>query len=57
MGDSKEKIQKNYQVRITEYAYQNIDDITSYTVALIKRQLLRYACSKIGHLRKVNSQF
>jgi plasmid stabilization system protein ParE len=39
MGDSKEKIQKTYQVRITEYAYQNIDDITSY-IAFINHQPL-----------------
>jgi plasmid stabilization system protein ParE len=39
MGDTKEKIQKPYQVRITENAYQNIDDITSY-IAYINHQPL-----------------
>lgn len=39
MGDTKEKTPKTYSLRITEYALQNIDDITGY-IAFIKHQPL-----------------
>ena len=39
MGSPKENVTKPYQVRITDNALQNIDDITSY-IAYINHQPL-----------------
>jgi plasmid stabilization system protein ParE len=39
MGDPKEKAAEPYQVRITDNAFQNIDDITGY-IAYINHQPL-----------------
>lgn len=39
MGNTKEKAPKSYSIRVTENAFQNIDEITGY-IAYIKHQPL-----------------